>query len=62
MSWRLVVHVYLVALELGSVEGVRSQRSALEPVADVREIRDPAQVDRDRVERHEEPGEQEERD
>lgn len=50
-----------MALELRPVGGVGGEGGALEPVADVGQVRDPAQVHRDRVERHEEPAEQQER-
>lgn len=51
-----------MTLKLGPVEGVCGESGALEPVADVGQVRDPAQVHRDRVERHEETAEQQERD
>lgn len=51
-----------MTLQLGPIKGVSSERSALEAVADVGQVRDPAQVHRDRVERHEEAAEQQERD
>lgn len=41
---------YLMALQVGPVKRVGRQRGAFEPVADVGEVRDPAQVHRDRVE------------
>lgn len=50
-----------MTLQLGPVEGVGSESRTLEPVADVGQVRDPAQVHWDRVERHEETAEQQER-
>lgn len=47
-----------MALQFGSIERVRGERRALEPVPDVGEVRDPAQVHWYRVERYKEPAEQ----
>lgn len=47
-----------MTLQLGSVKRVGSQCGALEPVSDVRQVGDPAQVHRDSVERHEETAEE----
>lgn len=49
-----------MTLQLGSIERVGSKRSALEPISNVGEICDPAQVYWNCVERDEEPAEQQE--
>lgn len=49
---------YLMTLQLGPVERVCRQSGTLESVSDVRQICNPAQVYRDRVERDEETAEQ----
>lgn len=51
-----------MTLQLLPVEGVGGECCTLEPVTDVGEVGDPAQVHRDGVERHEETTEQQERD
>lgn len=58
---RLEMAVRLVALEFLATECIRGQRGALETVPDVRQIRDPAQIDWYRVEADEKAAEQQER-
>jgi hypothetical protein len=57
---RLEVTVGLEALELLASVAVGGESSCLKAIANVREIRDPAQIDWNGVERDEEAGEEEE--
>ena len=61
LDGRFVVAVGLRTVQIGTVVAVDSQQRAFEAVAHVCHVRQPAQVRRDGVERHEEAGEEQDR-